>query len=127
MLRPGTLNVAGTLDDGSMTVTAGAVVRVAGVLTQAGNAQIGTSTSDSATFDVVAGGTYDIVTDAQIGANGTVAIDNAGLFEKTGNTGQSNIYAPIVNTGTVAAAMGLLDLQSSLENDALVTVATRST
>ncbi len=121
VLGPGTLNVAGTLDDANMTVTGGAVVRVAGVLTQSSNVQLGTGTADAATLDVIAGGTYDIITDNQIGASGTAAIDNAGLFEKTGNIGQSNIYAPIFNTGTIAAGLGLLALQSSLENDALVT------
>ena len=97
----GTLQVAGTLYAGSTNATgAGALVA------------IGTS------------GVLNIEQDGLLGASGSFSnftIDNAGLIEKTGDTGVVTIAASsFLNTGTIAADVGTIEIAGTLVNDGTI-------
>ena len=55
--------------------------------------------------------TYDILDNSGIGLGASAASDikNAGVFEKTGETGESTIAPSVTNTGTIEVTAGTLD------------------
>ena len=119
---PGVVDVTGTTDLNNFNLTGGAVLLDAGTLTQDGYLQIGESAADSATLSIVAGGTFDLLNDSYVYESGTVAVQNAGLFEKTGSgTGKSYVQGALTNSGTIAVTTGILEEQS-LTNNGVVTI-----
>jgi hypothetical protein len=110
---PGTVTEAARADINGLNLAGGAVLVDTGTITQDGGFNIGTSSSDSATLDVAAAGTFAILNDNQIGTNGAAAtINNAGLFEKTADNGGSNIYASFNDMagGTLDVVAGNIQL-----------------
>ncbi len=109
-INDGEIDVAGTADINNETVEDYATLAVAGLVTQDGQITVGNTSTDNSAITVDPSGTYDILTDNGIGANGTATVANAGLFEKTGGDGQSSIYAAFDNTGTLDVARGTIAL-----------------
>ncbi len=118
---PGEFIVSGSSDAQYVLLTAGATLEVTGTLTQDRYITLGTSTADSATIAVAAGGTYDLISDDAINAAGTATITNAGTFEKTQTDGTSTVAAAVVNTKLIAANLGTIAFDGTLTNDGTVT------
>jgi hypothetical protein len=91
------------------------------VVTQGAQATIGNGSSSTASLSILAGGTYRITADTGIGSNGTGAIVNAGLFEKSAGTGTSMIDPLVTNSGTLAAASGTLSFAADVTNNGTAT------
>ena len=109
---PGTLAVTGTMDATAIALTGtGAELLDEGLITDlTGSTRLGNVAGDNTTLAIAAGGTYDIIGNSNIGANGTAVIDNAGLLEKTDSRGQTYVYPGLTSTGTLLVASGTLDL-----------------
>jgi hypothetical protein len=110
---PGTLSESGRADINGLNLVGGAVLSDLGTITQDGGFTMGDSSSDTATLNIAAGATYEMLNDNGIGTNGAAAtINNAGLFEKTADNGGANIYAAFDNTatGTLDALAGDINL-----------------
>jgi hypothetical protein len=110
---PGTLTESARADVYNYYLTDGAVLDDAGTITQDGGLQLGAFSGDTASLTIATTGTYDILNDNAINTGGTPTteiITNAGLFEKTADNGNSNIYAVFNNTGTLDAAVGVISL-----------------
>ena len=61
------------------------------------------------TFENLAGGVFNIECDNNFDyGNGTETINNAGLVQKSGTTGQTTIYPNLINTGVVIVQSGTL-------------------
>ena len=119
---PGTVDVTGVSDLNGYNLTGGAVLLDAGTLTMDGGFQIGENGFDTATLSIAAAGTFDILNDNYVYEDGTVAIQNAGLFEKTGSgTGRSYVQGAFTNSATLAVTSGFLEEQA-LTNDGTVTI-----
>ncbi len=124
---PGVLDVTGTTDLNGFNLTGGAVLLDAGTLTMDGALQIGETGTDTATFSITSAGTFDILNDNYVYEVGSVAVVNAGLFEKTGSgTARSYVQGAFTNSGTVAVTTGILEEQA-LTNDGTVIVAANAT
>ncbi len=78
--------------------------------------QFGFDNTDSSALSIAAGGVFNDATDYSISDNGAATITNAGLFEKTADTGQTNVQTTLVNSGTVLAALGTLNFEASVTN-----------
>ena len=112
----GTATINGLYDTGTLAVT-GTVVETYGV-------QYGLSGSDTTGVTIAAGGVYELTTDSGISAVGTATIVNHGLLEKVGGTlFSSNIQVAVVNSGTVLAAAGLLDLSAAVSGTGVLNIA----
>jgi len=82
-----------------------------GTVTQnGGGVTLGDSSGAVATLVNLSNGIYDITDDSGFGGGGSAAcgVSNAGLFEKTSDTGVSIVSVSFVDTGTVTAATGTL-------------------
>ena len=117
---PGTFTVTGTSNvaDGGysqLSMLGGAVLVDAGTMTQY------QSTELSSLLRVDAHAVWDIVSDTGIYNSGTAAIQNNGLFEKTGGTGISYVDANVTNTGTVAVDAATLRFSGTLDNTGTLT------
>ncbi len=115
---PGTVIAGGTsvIDNNNLVETQGAVLVDAGVMNQDFYAYIGTLAGDSGGLVVNSGATYDIRADVNITQNGTANISNAGLFEKTSDTGASVVEGNFTNTGTLNVAQGQIDLENGTDS-----------
>jgi len=100
---PGTVSVTGATDLNGL-ILSGATLIDAATLTEDG----AVSLASGAALAIGAGARFDFLTDAAFVARGTLG--NAGLLEKTGGGGTSNLTADIVNTGTLRAQSGTLAL-----------------
>jgi hypothetical protein len=79
----------------------------------------------NATLTNAAEGTFAIESDAgfvRTGLFGTSAIDNAGLFKKSGGTGTSSIGWTVNNSGTVRVESGTLGISGAFNNTGTVEV-----
>ncbi len=110
-INDGQIVVQGSADINNETIQASATLEDAGFISQDANIGVGNSTADTSALVIDSGATYDIITDSPIGASGTATVTNAGLFEKTGGTGQSLIYPFFNNTGTLLVAAGSIGLE----------------
>jgi len=99
-----------------------AALSVTGTLTADGSLTLG-SGADTALLNIGTGGTYDFIADVDLDLNGNAIVNNAGLFEKTGLGGTSNVQVNVDNTGTIAVASGTLAFGGSLANDRLIRIA----
>ena len=71
------------------------------------------------TLDIAVAGTLDLL--AGGGVNGFATIDNAGLLEKTSVGDASTLSVTrVLNTGTIAADFGTIDITGALVNDGTV-------
>jgi hypothetical protein len=127
IIGSGTLLVTGVADADNVVLTGGAVLQVAGTLTEDAFISLGTSTADQAGITVSAGGTYALLSDASINAQGTATILNGGLFEKLGTDGVSTVDPAFVNQGTVDVVIGTLDFAGALTNNATLTASAGAT
>ncbi len=119
---PGLVDVTGTSDINGFNLTGGAVLLDAGTITQDGGFQIGESGTDTATLSIASAGTFNILNDNYIYEDGTVAIQNAGLFEKTGSgTNRTYVQGAFTNSGTILVTAGILEEQT-LVNNGIVTI-----
>ncbi len=100
---PGTVGVTGATDLNGL-ILSGATLIDAATLTEDG----AVSLASGAALAIAAGASFDFLTDAAFVARGTLG--NAGLLEKSGGGGTSNLTADIVNTGTLSAQSGTLAL-----------------
>jgi hypothetical protein len=127
---PGVVDLTRTADLTSLSALGtGVTIDDVGFMTQSADVTLGgNSTLDQAVLAIAAGHTYELLSDNNIGGRiGTVetgTIANAGLFAKIGGASgaSSVVYADLVNTGTVVAAHGTLQVLGAIENDALVQV-----
>lgn len=82
------------------------------------------STGPGAVIAIAAGGTFDIAGDGFVGGIGiydNFTLDNAGLLEKTGVISTETITATsFINTGTIAALNGAIDITGNLVNNGTV-------
>jgi hypothetical protein len=103
-------------DLNALTLTNGAALLDDGTLTQDGNFQLGQTSTDTSALTIAAGGAFEMVNDTPIGADGQAVIVNAGLFEKLGIAQyESSLIDPSftnTSTGTIDAAIGLINLQA---------------
>ncbi len=90
-----------------------------GVVNEGGRIGAGEIGHDTATIVNAAGATFNLLNDfASVvgGAAGssysTSVFKNAGLLEKTGGTGISNILSTVTNTGTIAVNTGTLEIDT---------------
>jgi hypothetical protein len=81
-----------------------------------GTVTIGDSSRDKAFLDNISTGTYDISGAGAIGRGSSTAsyIDNVGLIEKTGGTGESTIAPYVINSGTLKVTAATLDLKAGV-------------
>lgn len=105
----GTTTVADFLLNGSVWLE-----NTGTILQSDGNVSVGASNSDQDVLYNASTGTYQIADNSGIVAGAQSAIDNAGLFEKTGGIGVSAIAGAIVNTGTVEVSSGTLDIRGAV-------------
>ncbi len=106
----GTLTVAKG-DISGLYLYQDAAMVVKGTVTQDGGFTMGNTGTDNTALSIASGAVFDLLTDNSINANGTAAINNAGLFERTGDYGTSYIYAKFNNTGTLNAVRGFFDFE----------------
>ncbi|HXU99091.1 MAG TPA: hypothetical protein VG166_01165 [Caulobacteraceae bacterium] len=116
---------------GALLTNAAAIVDQ-GVLTNKGTISLAAllQLTTSATLTNAAGGQVLITGDRNIaaasGATGT-QIDNSGLLKKSGGTGSSVITSSIVNSGTIVASIGLLELNGPVTGTGVDRVGTGAT
>jgi hypothetical protein len=114
---PGTLVTSGTttidatpdLDGGLVWENAGTVLAGAEILTDY------PSGSGTVTIGNLTGAAFDLTADGaafQAYAGAGLLVDNAGVLSKTGGTGTTNIYGRVINTGTITATTGTLELDA---------------
>jgi autotransporter passenger strand-loop-strand repeat protein len=115
---PGTVTVTGTADVNLLDLIGGATLVDSKYIDQINTLRFAyyyDGSSDSLT--VSSGAIYQIQDDTGFAAyptgSGTETVLNAGLFEKTGETGISEIQPIFTNTGTVLATLGTLQFDSS--------------
>lgn len=107
LIDGGVVTVAGSADLGYLSLSGGAKLVDAKLITADGPLTLGTGTADSASLTIDAGATFDLLynTNSDINANGTAAIGNAGLFEMTGIGLNSIVFADMTSTGTLLATV----------------------
>jgi len=112
----GTLALSGTAEISGQTVNNSATIADSGTVIEDGPLSIGSnSTSDTASVVIAGTGTWDLLENASITGSVASTIDNAGLLEKTGGTGFSNIGGAVFSdTGTIEIALGALGIGASL-------------
>ncbi len=118
----GTLNLSGSADANGLVLAAAAVLNDTGVIVQDGAATLGSGTG-TAVLNIGAAGTYDLVANIDLAANGSAGLNNAGLLEKTGGAGLSTVGVAVGNTGTIAVTSGTLAFGAGLINDGSMRVA----
>jgi hypothetical protein len=128
---PGVLDLTGTVDINSFNLTGGATLEDSGTIILNGSLDLGDDSAeandagtDAAFLSIAAGGVFDIAAGGTIynydvfyGDLSAASFVNAGLFELTGGTNQSQVDGPFTNTGTVFVNTGTL-LLSSVSGDA---------
>ncbi len=108
---PGALTNSGVLTTDAVTLGGLTLTNTGTILDSAGGLVLGDTAAGAASLVDTATGVFDITTDVDIdtAGAGTSAITTQGLFEKTdGNF--SRIYANFTNTGTIAVASGVVEL-----------------
>jgi hypothetical protein len=119
------LYVRGTTTISSLTIGGAAVFENVKSVTQlGGKVTVGDGGSSAATLYNFTGATYAIADNSSIaqGAATGSHIINAGLFEKTGGTGLSEILPAVQNTGTIEVASGTLDLKGAITGGGSLTI-----
>jgi hypothetical protein len=113
----GVLNLTGSNGE---QIQGGGTFNLKGIVNQTGsgalNLQGDSTTNTATTLNVAAGAVYDFQADSGIGSfgYGGGVITNAGTIKKTGGSGTSAIYTPVVNSGgTFDAETGTLQLNDS--------------
>ncbi len=115
----GTLATKGTTTLATQTSTypdlylgQGATWANTGTVLDGGRIDIGDNAGQTATITNAAGAVFDLTTDTAgliDYSTSTGSFANAGLLEKTGGTGVSEIDATVTNTGTIAVTSGTLE------------------
>jgi hypothetical protein len=94
-----------------------------GGLTDTGLLTVGdTVTTDKALFVNEAGGVFDLsgaAADIDTGVSASDELENEGLLERTGAVGTSTIAPRLVNTGTIEAATGTIDITGIVSGSGL--------
>jgi hypothetical protein len=132
-MEANTLNLTGTADligafdgSGAVTVSGSAIVQLAdlfggetlvdtGTITQTDELRFSLNDSSNDSLKIAASGTYDIENDSNFhnyNNSGTEAVSNAGLLEKTGDSGLSELEVTLSNTGTVLVDSGTLQVDN---------------
>jgi len=110
----GTLVAAGSADANGLTLSGSLTLSDSGIITQDGNISLGTVGTDSVSLSVASGATYDILADVDLNSSGNAIVSNAGLFEKSGVSGTSYVFANMTNTGTIKVDHGVLSLRAGV-------------
>jgi fibronectin-binding autotransporter adhesin len=111
----------GTLYTDYGTLGGAAVLENQGTIRQFNSTfYLGDNAASTAVLQNDATGSYVISSDVSINASGSVSITNAGLFQKTGSTGNSIIYAPFSNTGTIQVDSGQLSFYGNSSYSGLI-------
>jgi hypothetical protein len=104
----------GAISSGSRKYLTGGRLINSGVLTLSGT---NLASGSGSVISNLAGATFDIITNLDIGAYGTAGtFYNAGLLRKSGGTGVTVVYDTLHNTGSVLAQRGRLVLASAGSN-----------
>ncbi len=108
------LTLGGTLDWENTTT-----------VNQTGTVTIGDASGNAAVLDNTASGIYDFLGDTKLAEGTSTAsyIANAGVIKKTGGTGISAIRPEVVNTGTLKAKTGTLELKGAITGTGLDSIA----
>lgn len=109
----GTIALQGAAAASQLALSGGAQLGVGGSVIQDGVVNLGTSASDSANVAIVAGGTWDVLGNFSLNGYGAATLANAGLFEKTADSGTSIVSASLSSTGTILAGAGTLCLSGA--------------
>jgi hypothetical protein len=105
---------AGAISSGTRKYLTGGLLINSGVLTLSGT---NLATGSGSVISNLAGATFDITTNLDIGAYGTAGtFYNAGLLRKSGGTGVTVVYDTFHNSGSVLAQRGRLVLGSAGSN-----------
>ncbi len=129
LIGPGTLTTSGVTTIADYSTNAelflgGGITWVnGGTVNDSGYGYMNPFGSDSVTIVNQAGANFDLTTDdaslVQYN-NGTDTFTNAGTLAKTGGSGTSALNLAITNSGTINAASGTLQLQSTVSNTGLL-------
>ncbi|MBX5453289.1 MAG: Hint domain-containing protein [Acidobacteriia bacterium] len=119
VMGSGALSVSGSAEANGLQIGGGGTISLAGSLLADGDVTLGTG-SDVGILDILAGGTYTLLSDNGILADGSTILNNAGLLQKIGALGTSSITVPLDNTGTIFATNGTLALLGNVWNDATI-------
>jgi hypothetical protein len=132
-MEANTLNLSGTADliggfdgTGAVTVSGSAIVQLldlfggetlvdTGSIIQTDELRFSLNDNSNDKLIIAATGTYNIANDSNFHNytnNGTEAVSNAGLLEKTGDGGLSELEVTLSNTGTVLVDSGTLQVDS---------------
>jgi len=119
VMGAGALSVSGPAEANGLQIGGGGTISLAGSLLADGDVTLGTG-SDVGILDILAGGTYTLLGDNGILADGSTILNNAGHLQKIGALGTSSITVPLDNTGTIFATNGTLALLGNVWNDATI-------
>jgi len=96
----------GTALGGNFTTLSGRTLNNPGTVTVSGNSGYYLTISNGAVVNNLSGATWDYHNDAAINSSGTATFNNAGTFEKTAGTDNTQVLPLFTNTGTVNADSG---------------------
>jgi uncharacterized membrane protein/transglutaminase-like putative cysteine protease len=105
--------------DGSNTTNLGGTLANAGAIVQLGAGPL--QLNDSVTIHNQAGGTYTLAGDGSLTLNSFApSFRNEGTVAKTAGSATTTLGVDLVNTGTVRAASGVLDLSGVVNNSGII-------
>jgi hypothetical protein len=111
------INYGGTMAIDGATIGGAAVLYIQGATALSGDATIGDSSTSTAMLEIVANSTLSLTADAQIAANGSGALKNAGSLLKVAGSGTAVIDTTVSNTGSIGVTTGALLLHATATND----------
>ena len=115
-----TLGAALQIDGGHVLENTGSLVWNGGTIALGSGDP--TTTNQTGTLDNAAGGVFTIAADGSVNsatATGTGTIINAGTLLKAGGTGNTTVFASLVNSGTVAVSSGTLTLEKPVSGSGI--------
>ena len=114
---PGTVTVSGSAVVQTLDLFGGTTLVDKGFINQIDELRFGLNDGSSDTLSVASTGTYDIQDDSNFHSYGNAGsaevVINAGLLEKTGDTGLSELEVTLGNTGTVLVDSGTLQIDAN--------------
>lgn len=116
-VQTGTASIGATLDldGGHVLENLGSLVWNGGTIALGSGDS--TTATQTGTLDNAAGGVFTIEADGSVNSassTGTGSIINAGTLLKAGGSGDTTVYAPLVNSGTVEVSSGTLTLEKAV-------------
>lgn len=110
---PGTVLTSSSTTLGAVNVINNATLQVSGTTEQVFTMQVGDPQGMPSTASLVVGGAYTLDISASIQGDGTLTVTSAGSLNSEGN-GFNQIGTSIVDSGTIAANLGTLQILGSV-------------